>query len=86
VAGNSAKSTVEPAQHVKTLARMENDVFPWLGAKAITRFQRPTCSRVLRRIDERGARYTAHRVRSEISQGIPVRHRHGRAERDPCPI
>jgi hypothetical protein len=25
------KSHVEPAQHVKTLARMENDVFPWIG-------------------------------------------------------
>jgi len=30
------KSSVEPAQHVKTLARMENDVFPWLGKRPIT--------------------------------------------------
>jgi hypothetical protein len=40
---------------------------------------------VLRRIDERGARYTAHRVRSEISQAFRYAIAAGRAERDACP-
>jgi len=79
------KGTVEPAQHVKTLARMKNDVFPWLGAKAIAEITAPDVLSVLRRIDERGARYTAHRVRSEISQAFRYAIATGRAERDPCP-
>ena len=79
------KSTVAEAQHVKTLARMANDVFPWLGAKPITEITAPDVLAVLRRIDERGARYTAHRVRSEISQAFRYAVATGRAERDPCP-
>jgi integrase len=79
------KSTVEPAQHVKTLARMANDVFPWIGAKPITEITAPDVLSVLRRIDERGARYTAHRTRSEISQAFRYAIATGRADRDPCP-
>lgn len=79
------KSTVEFAQHVKTLARMENDVFPWLGKKPITEISAPDVLAVLRRIDERGARYTAHRVRSEISRAFRYAIATGRVERDPCP-
>lgn len=79
------KSTVEEAQHLKTLTRMEHDVFPWLGAKAITEISAPDVLAVLRRIDERGARFTAHRVRSEISRAFRYAIATGRAERDPCP-
>ncbi|WP_420814646.1 phage integrase central domain-containing protein [Paraburkholderia susongensis] len=32
---------VEPAQHAKTLARMESDVFPWLGKRPITGIDAP---------------------------------------------
>ena len=79
------KDTVEEAQHLKTLARMENDVFPWLGAKAILDITAPDVLKILRRIDERGARYSAHRVRSEISRAFRYAVATGRAERDPCP-
>ena len=79
------KNSVEAAQHVKTLARMVNDVFPWLGEKPINEISSPDVLGVLRRIDERGARYTAHRVRSEISQAFRYAIATGRAERDPCP-
>jgi integrase len=81
----SRKSTVEPAQHVKTLARMENDVFPWLGKRPIADITALEILAVLRRIDERGARYSAHRVRSEISRTFRYAVATGRAERDPCP-
>ena len=40
---------------------------------------------MLRRIDARGARYTAHKVKSEISQCFRYAIATGRAERDPCP-
>lgn len=79
------KNTVEPAQTAKTLARMENDVFPWIGGKAITDITAPDVLSVMRRMDERGARYTAHRVRSEISRAFRYAIATGRAERDPCP-
>ena len=79
------KQTVEASQHAKTLARMENDVFPWLGSKAISEITAPDFLKALRRIDERGARYSAHRVRSEISRAFRYAIATGRAERDPCP-
>jgi integrase len=62
------KSNVEIGQHEKTLARMENDVFPWLGKRPIMEIDAPEIKAVLLRIDGRGARYTAHRVRSEINR------------------
>ncbi len=53
------KGTVEPAQHAKTLARMVNDVFPWLGKRPITEIDAPEILAVLKRIDSRGARFTS---------------------------
>lgn len=79
------KSIVTPGQHEKTLARLQNDVFPWLGAKPTAEITAPEVLSVLRRIDERGARYTAHRCRGQISQVMRYAIATGRAERDPCP-
>lgn len=79
------KSIVTPGQHEKTLARLQNDVLPWLGAKPIGEITAPEVLSVLRRIDERGARYTAHRCRGQISQVMRYAIATGRAERDPCP-
>lgn len=79
------RSTVMPAQHTKALARLEKDVFPWIGGKAIAEITAPDVLTVLRRIDERGARYTAHKAKSEISQCFRFAIATGRAERDPCP-
>lgn len=78
------KSHVEPAQHIKTLARMENDVFPWIGKRPIVEIDAPELLTVLRRIDGRGARYTAHRVRSEVSRVFRFAIATGRAKSDPA--
>jgi len=78
------KSVVEPTQHVKTLARMENDVFPWLGKRPITEIDAPEILAVLKRIDSRGARFTAHRVRSEISRVFRYAIKEGKAKSDPA--
>lgn len=67
------------------LARFENDVFPWLGGKAITEINAHEVLKVLRRIDGRGARYTAHRAKGNISMVMRYAIATGRAERDPCP-
>jgi integrase len=78
------KTHVEPAQHIKTLARLENDVFPWIGKRPIAELTAPDILAVLRRIDHRGARYTAHRVRSEVSRVFRFAIATGRAINDPA--
>jgi len=35
------KSVVSPGHHEKTLARLQNDVFPWLGTKPMTEISAP---------------------------------------------
>jgi integrase len=79
------RTTVEPAQHKKALARLEKNVFPWLGGRPIAEITAPEVLAVLRRVDERGARYSAHKIKSEISQAFRYAVVTGRAERDPCP-
>jgi integrase len=79
------RSTIEQAQYTKALARLEKDVFPWIGGRPIVEITAPEILTVLRRIDDRGARYTAHKAKSEISQCFRFAIATGRAERDPCP-
>lgn len=79
------RSTVALAQYTKALARLEKDVFPWIGGRPIVEITAPEILTVLRRIDDRGARYTAHKAKSEISQCFRFAIATGRAERDPCP-
>lgn len=79
------RSNIEEAQYLKAKARLEKDVFPWMGSRPITDITAPVVLAVLRRIDARGARYTAHKAKSEISQCLRYAIATGRAERDPCP-
>jgi len=69
----------------KIIARLENDVFPWLGGKAIAEITAPNVLEVLRRIEKRGTLDTAHRAKGNISQVMRYAIATGRAERDPCP-
>lgn len=69
----------------KIIARLENDVFPWLGGKAIAEIVAPDVLSVLRRIEGRGTIDTAHRAKSNISQVMRYAIATGKAERDPCP-
>ena len=78
------KTQVEQGQYVKTLSRMENDVFPWMGKRSISEIDAPEILILLRRIDSRGARYTAHKVRSEISRVFRYAIATGRVKGDPA--
>ncbi|MGN6579839.1 MAG: tyrosine-type recombinase/integrase [Bordetella sp.] len=78
------KETVAPDQHIKTLARMENDTFPWLGMRPIAEIDAPEVLEVLERVDKRGARYTAHRLRSEISRVFRFGIKKGYCKSDPA--
>jgi integrase len=69
----------------KIIARLENDVFPWLGGKAIAEITAPDVLSVLRRIEGRGTNDTAHRAKSNISQVMRYAIATGKADRDPCP-
>lgn len=77
-------TVVQAAQHEKTLARFETNVFPWLGARPIAEIDAPEILAVLKRIDQRGARYSAHRVRSEISRVFRYGIKNGYCKSDPA--
>ena len=78
------RALVEPAQYEKTLARYRNDVFPWIGKRPIAEIDAPEVLTLLKRIDSRGARYTAHRVRAELSQAFRYGIKEGYCKADPA--
>ncbi|MDO9068304.1 MAG: tyrosine-type recombinase/integrase [Deltaproteobacteria bacterium] len=80
----SRVGVIQQAQIDKSRSRIEKDVLPWLGNKPVSEITASDVLTVLRRIDGRGVRYTAHRVKSEISCVIRYAIVTGRAERDPC--
>lgn len=55
------------SHRVKVIARLENDIFPWLGKRPISDITAPEVLACLRRIEQRGARDTAHRAMQNCS-------------------
>ncbi len=72
-----------PKYSVKVAAWMENDVFPWIGARPIGELTAPDFLRVARRIEERGAIESAHRIMQNCGQIMRYAIATGRAERNP---
>src|SRR5690606_32049491 len=68
----------------KTQSRLENDAFPWLGKRPIAEIDAPEILSALKRVDARGARYTAHRLRSEISRVFRYGIKEGYCKTDPA--
>lgn len=66
----------------RTLIRIENDVFPWLGKRNINEITSPDLLVVLRRVEDRGALETAHRINQICGQIFRYAIATGRAERD----
>ncbi len=52
----------------RTRIRLENDVFPWIGARPIGAIEAPELLAALRKIEERGAIETAHRAKDACGQ------------------
>lgn len=67
----------------RTLTRIENDVFPWLGKRNINEITAPELLTTLRRVENRGALETAHRINQICGQVFRYAIATGRAERDP---
>ncbi|RYE81022.1 MAG: integrase [Oxalobacteraceae bacterium] len=52
----------------RTRIRLEQDVFPWVGRRALGEVDAPELLAVLRRVEGRGAIETAHRVKDACGQ------------------
>ena len=70
--------------HSKSIiSRLELNVFPWVGTCPIAAVTAPELLTALRRIENRGALETAHRVKQICGQVFRYAIATGRAERDP---
>ena len=78
---NRSKWSETNAKHI--LARLMNDVFPWIGSRPIREITAPELLSVGRRIEDRGAIYTAHRALQNCGQVFRYAVACGKAKRDP---
>jgi integrase len=76
---------VSAGHAARTLIRLEQDVFPWLGGLPIGEIKAPLLLQAMRRIEARGAIETAHRALQACGQVFRYAIATGRAERDPTP-
>ncbi len=58
----------KPTHAEKVLARLKNDMFPFLGKKPITEITSSEVLEALRRIEERDAIDTAHRAKQDVNR------------------
>jgi len=65
-----------------TIARLERDVFPWMGKSPISEIDPPEVLAVLKRVESRGAVETAHRIKIVCGQVFRYAVATGRAKRD----
>lgn len=75
-------STWSPGHAEAIRNRMEKDLFPWLGKLPMKEIKVPMVVESLRRIEERGALETAHRVRTIFGQVCRYALATGRIEHD----
>lgn len=78
---HSAK--VSPGHAQRTFTRLEQDVFPWIGAQAIAAVTPLQLLQTVRRVEGRGAIETAHRALQACGQVFRYGIATGRCERDP---
>src|SRR5690606_3264371 len=67
----------------KVLARLEKDVFKWIGGRPLADVNATGLLAVIRRIESRGVLETAHRVLASCGQIFRYAIATGRADRDP---
>lgn len=78
-----AKRDWVPRYMDKVAAWFDNDVFPRIGARPVAEVTAPEFLKMVRRIEERGAIESAHRVLQNCSQVMRYAIATGRAERNP---
>lgn len=67
----------------RIIRRLERDIFPWVGGKAIADITAAQLLEAIRRIEQRGALETAHRALANCGQVFRYAVATGRADRDP---
>lgn len=67
----------------KIIRRLEHNIFPWIGKRAIRDLAAPDLLAVLRRVESRGANETAHRALQTCGRIFRYAIATGRADRDP---
>jgi integrase len=72
----------EASYSVKLLARLEANIFPWLGDRPIRDIKPPELLSVLRRVESRGVLETAHRLMNYCGNIYRYAVATGRAEHD----
>ena len=78
----SADKTKHTRKNV--MARLQKDIFPWIGKEPVTNITPPMTLSVLRRIVDRGYPQLAHRAKTNISQVMRYAVANGFADSDPC--
>ena len=79
-----SKNTAWSERHAQTtMGRLELNVFPWLGSRPVADITPPELLTVLRRIEDRGAIETAHRVKQICGQVFRYAIATGRAIHNP---
>lgn len=68
----------------RTRIRFEKDAFPWIGSRPISEIDAPELLKVLRRVTERGAIETAHRLKDACGQVFRYGIAAGLNERNPA--
>ena len=74
---------VSEGHAARTLIRLEQDVFPWIGSLPVGELKPQALLQTLRRIEARGAIETAHRAKQACGQVFRYAIATGRAESDP---
>ena len=74
--------SLSESHSARQLRRLELYIFPWVGKRAINEVSAPELLQALRRIEEKGAIETAHRVRVICGQIFRYGIATGRADRD----
>jgi len=70
---NKMASTWVDSYSSRVIARLEQDIFPRLGARPISEITPPELLAVLRLVENREALETAHRLHYEMRPNLPVR-------------
>lgn len=68
----------------RILIRLEQDIFPWIGKRPLLEVTAPEILSALRRVENRGAVETAHRISQICGQVFRYAIATGRAERNPA--
>ncbi|WP_205700962.1 integrase arm-type DNA-binding domain-containing protein [Jeongeupia sp. USM3] len=70
----------------RTINRLESDIFPWIGKRPVGEIRPQEVLACLRRVEERGAIETAHRVRWSCSKVFRYAIAAGMADSDPADL